>query len=143
MKAILEFSGSYRFLSNFAPSPISGPLGLTFDTVEHAYQANKCVLTADVMRIFEASTPAKAKQLGRTVKLKPNWEAMKVPVMLMLLRKKFAKGTPLALKLLETDGLDLVEGNWWGDDFWGVPRGGEGKNMLGLLLMQVRGELQQ
>ena len=35
---------------------------------------------------------------------------------------------------------ELVEGNTWGDRYWGVYNG-QGKNWLGRLLMQVRGEI--
>ena len=56
--------------------------------------------------------------------------------MASLLFAKFAQ--PELRKLLcETGDADLVEGNTWGDKFWGVCEG-KGKNMLGLLLMQVR-----
>jgi predicted NAD-dependent protein-ADP-ribosyltransferase YbiA (DUF1768 family) len=35
----------------------------------------------------------------------------------------------------------LIEGNTWGDKFWGQVKG-EGANYLGRLLMKVREELQ-
>lgn len=39
-------------------------------------------------------------------------------------------------------GRQIVEGNTWGDAFWGVDsRTGEGENHLGQILMQVRSEL--
>ena len=40
-------------------------------------------------------------------------------------------------KLLATGDEELIEGNWWNDKFWGVCKG-EGCNMLGLILMEVR-----
>jgi len=57
-----------------------------------------------------------------------------------LLQQKFKHGSPLADLLLKTGTQDLVEGNTWGDTFWGVCRG-KGKNHLGRLLMLVRQEL--
>jgi predicted NAD-dependent protein-ADP-ribosyltransferase YbiA (DUF1768 family) len=42
--------------------------------------------------------------------------------------------------LLETGDAELIEGNDWGDTFWGVC-GGKGNNFLGKLLMEVRKEL--
>ena len=42
--------------------------------------------------------------------------------------------------LLATGKATLVEGNSWGDTFWGVCRG-KGKNMLGKILMRVRKRL--
>jgi predicted NAD-dependent protein-ADP-ribosyltransferase YbiA (DUF1768 family) len=45
-------------------------------------------------------------------------------------------------KLLDTGTQTLVEGNWWGDVFWGVCKG-VGSNHLGKLLMKLRKEGQQ
>ena len=42
-------------------------------------------------------------------------------------------------KLEETRGSELIEGNTWGDRFWGVSRG-IGENHLGKILMEERGE---
>lgn len=39
-----------------------------------------------------------------------------------------------------TGDVELVEGNWWGDRFWGVCDG-VGENRLGRCLMEVRKEL--
>jgi hypothetical protein len=57
-----------------------------------------------------------------------------------VLRAKFAPGTELAGKLLDTGGAHLEEGNTWGDTFWGTVNGA-GDNYLGLCLMKVREEL--
>jgi predicted NAD-dependent protein-ADP-ribosyltransferase YbiA (DUF1768 family) len=54
-----------------------------------------------------------------------------------LLLLKFAPGTMRAAMLVSTDDRELIEGNTWGDTYWGVC-GGRGKNMLGKLLMEVR-----
>lgn len=43
-------------------------------------------------------------------------------------------------RLAETGDVDLVEGNTWGDTFWGVYNG-RGENWLGVLLMLTREEL--
>ena len=83
--------------------------------------------------------PGKAKRLGRKVTLRPDWEQIKTYTMLLLLRIKFSDEN-LATKLLETGEQKLIEGNSWGDCFWGVCDG-VGENHLGKLLMQVREEL--
>ena len=64
--------------------------------------------------------------------------------MLEALRTKFSiKG--LKEKLLATGDEELVEGNFWHDNFWGVCScskcGNKGQNKLGKLLMQVREEI--
>ena len=58
-------------------------------------------------------------------------------VMRDLVVQKFSD--PLLQSLLETTGdEELIEGNHWGDVFWGVCKG-VGENHLGKILMKVRG----
>jgi predicted NAD-dependent protein-ADP-ribosyltransferase YbiA (DUF1768 family) len=54
-----------------------------------------------------------------------------------LLVQKFTRHPDLAQALLATGRADLVEGNDWGDTYWGVCRG-QGRNQLGCQLMEVR-----
>lgn len=133
-----RFDGEHSFLSNFHPSPI-WHIGLEFPTVEHAFQWMKTVDPEERESIRLASTPGRAKRLGRRASLRPNWEEIKVDAMEMLLRIKFAEGTPLRKQLDATSPAELIEGNHWGDTFWGVCRGA-GRNQLGLLLMKIRDE---
>ncbi len=90
-------------------------------------------------------TPNKAKRLGGPkskggiVTKRPNWDTIKLDVMLYLLRQKFSI-PKLKAKLLATGDQELVEGNKWHDTFWGVCNG-VGSNHLGRLLMQVRQEV--
>lgn len=142
-----SFSGKYRFLSNFYRCYIEYE-GITYPSVEHAYQAAKTLSKNERSRIAAMSTPGEAKRAGRQVKLRADWEQVKVAIMLELLRKKFdpdalgayAPNETKAAALLATGDAELIEGNTWGDRFWGVC-GGVGENMLGKLLMQVREEL--
>lgn len=135
---ITSFSGPFRFLSNFHPSEVTLD-GDRYPSVEHAYQAAKSFGSAHRALIRNGCNSAQAKRLGRTVVLRSDWEEVKVGVMLDLLRQKFAPGTALGQQLDATGDRELVEGNWWGDTFWGVCRG-VGQNQLGKLLMQVRAE---
>lgn len=57
-----------------------------------------------------------------------------------ILEAKFRSRTDLAGRLLATGHVILVEGNTWGDTYWGVC-GGRGQNRLGILLMQLREKL--
>jgi hypothetical protein len=83
--------------------------------------------------------------LGK-ISLRPDWEKIKVDVMRTGLMLKFTDAA-LAEKLLATGDEELVEGNWWHDNTWGnchcpqCSRVG-GRNLLGMLLMEVRKELQ-
>ena len=134
-----SFSGEYDFLSNFSPSIVSFE-GEEYPTVEHGYQAAKTLLAEGRLAVKEAATPGLAKKYGRRLKLREDWEKVKIGVMEQLLREKFSD-VELREKLLGTSPHELVEGNWWGDTFWGVCRG-KGENHLGKLLMKIRKEFE-
>jgi len=128
----------YSFLSNFYPCLIEFD-GDIYPSLEHAYQAAKTNDPNERKKIREEKQVRRAKQIGRHVTIREDWEQIKVEVMRDLLKKKF-ENPQLRKLLLDTYPHDLVEGNNWGDTFWGVCRG-HGKNMLGVLLMQLRSEL--
>lgn len=130
--------GKNGFLSNFCQSLIWFG-GIQYPTVEHAFQGSKTLDWDAREKIALLKTPAEAKQVGRTVTLRPDWEQMKLDVMYKLLQLKF--GIPLYKQLLLATGDDyLEETNTWGDTYWGVCNG-VGENHLGKLLMRVRDEL--
>lgn len=135
---IAEFSGHHRFLSNFELAPVLWD-GKIYPTVEHAYQAAKTLDHALREIIRKAASPGKAKRMARNISPRKDWDDIKLCVMLGLLRQKFSYAD-LASMLLETENQELVEGNTWGDIFWGVYEG-HGENNLGKLLMQVREEI--
>jgi ribA/ribD-fused uncharacterized protein len=137
---ISSFSGYHRFLSNFYRSPFIAD-GYTWETVEHFFQAMKTYDAAERAMIVRAPTPGDAKRLGRRVTLRPNWEEVKDTVMSVGLMYKFAEGSELAEQLIATHPHELIEGNRWGDRYWGQCPVGNGKNMLGILLMERRYEL--
>lgn len=138
MKTIDSFSGQHRFLSNFWFVTVIYE-GHSYRTVEHAFQAAKTFDEEARRRIRNEASPAGAKRRGKAVELRPDWESIKVDIMRSLLVQKF--GTePLKSKLLKTGSAKLIEGNWWGDRFWGVCEG-KGENHLGRLLMEIREEL--
>jgi len=140
---INEFKGKYRFLSNFSSAPIKVG-NREYPTVEHYYQAMKTDSYLEQESIRLCSSPALAKKLGREVKIRKDWEEIKIIVMLRALRLKFENPT-LREKLLSTGDQLLVEGNWWHDTYWGRCRcricEGHGENKLGWLLMKVRKEI--
>lgn len=130
-----SFTGEYRFLSNFYPCKVVFD-SITYDSVEHAYQAPKTLDLARRELIRDASTPGVAKRLGSKVKLRDDWEVVKCRIMYDLLKQKF-RDPELRRKLLATGAHKLVEGNTWGDTYWGKCNG-VGKNYLGKLLMYIR-----
>ncbi len=149
MPAIASFRGEYEFLSNF-----SRAAGLT--PVEYRYQARKSLTRDGGDWIMAAPTPGEAKRRGRQVPCVPDWGCIKRAVMLDLVREKFS-APQLGARLVATRGRTLIEGNGWGDWYWGaldvniqVPPGPPplwsdqvsgywcGHNWLGRILMMVR-----
>ena len=135
---ITSFDGKYDFLSNFYHSPISYN-GIVYPTNEHFFQAMKTFNVDERIAIASAETPGKAKRIGRKITLRSDWEDVKLYYMELGLRLKF-QDSKLHEMLLATGDEELIEGNTWGDEFWGVCNG-KGENHLGKLLMKIRGEL--
>lgn len=138
---ISSFTERYRFLSNFYGAPVEYE-GVCYPTVEHAFQAAKTLDEALRIVVRDTPTPGAAKMFGRRLELRPSWERIKLGIMADLVWLKFSGDRRLAVKLLRTKDEELVEGNWWGDDFWGVCNG-KGENHLGRILMRVRDRLRQ
>ncbi len=78
-----------------------------------------------------------ARNLGRSVELREDWENIKVKLMSTLVYLKFKQNSDLMIKLLSTGDRAIIEGNNYGDTFWGVYNG-KGSNKLGFILSNVR-----
>lgn len=141
--AIYGFFGEYRFLSNFAPAPLVLPEdGILYPTSEHAYMAQKTVSLPLRRELAALSTPQDAREAGLQLSLRLDWAVQRLHAMLAALRAKFGQNPELAERLLATGQHYLEETNNWDDRFWGVVDG-EGLNMLGKMLMQVRNDLRE
>ncbi len=139
-RMIGEFKGQYYFLSNFYPCTILYK-GITFPTAEHAFQAVKTSNPDEMAWVAQASTPGKAKYRGRQVMLRPDWDYARLKEMFNILTIKFTGD--LMSQLRATDSHQLVEGNYWHDQFWGSCLCArhvniDGYNYLGKLLMHIR-----
>jgi len=132
---IEQFDGRYRYLSNFWLCPVILDK-VVYPSTENAYQAAKCARRNDRIE-FVTCSPNKAKELGQDVVKRSDWYEVKLDVMRKLLNQKFKIGTFNALMLAGTDKMKIVEGNTWGDVFWGVCDG-IGENHLGVQLMEIR-----
>lgn len=135
-----SFSGDFRWLSNFAEAPVMLD-GWEYPTTEHAYQAAKTVDFNEREAVLACETPGRAKRMGRKITMRPDWDEVKEAVMLDLTRQKYTL-PEYRERLLATGNREIVEGNTWGDTFWGVCKG-VGKNKLGRILMQVRDEIRR
>lgn len=136
---ITEFSGPYQFLSNFTPARVTLD-NEVYPNVEAAFQAAK---TTDKTqrKAFQNYNGAQAKKAGRQLKIRPDWEQVKLNIMEELVREKFTD-PELRQKLLDTKDTEIIEGNYWGDTFWGVCRG-TGQNHLGKIIQKIRTEIQK
>ena len=146
-RSISGFQDKYRSLSNFHPAPITFDLEagdrsirVKAPTAEHAYQASKAAAVKDGLTVLNCATPGAAKRAGRRIRQRPDWATRKTAVMRRVVQAKFRQNSQLARQLLATGDAQLVEGNNWGDTFWGVYHG-RGQNRLGKILMNVRDEL--
>lgn len=137
-QVIDSFSGQWRPLSNFWYAPVVYD-GVVYPTNEHAFQAAKTLSTEERKYVLRAESPSAAKIRGRQVTMRPNWEEIKIEVMFNLNRQKY-RNPELCTLLLSTGDASLIEGNHWGDTFWGVCNG-VGKNYLGKILMSIRDEV--
>lgn len=67
---------------------------------------------------------------------RPDWNKVKKRIMANILDIKFSD--PVLRQLLDDTGdAEIIEGNSWGDTYWGVCRG-VGQNNLGKILMNIR-----
>lgn len=136
---ISNFENDYSFLSNYFESTFVFQ-GLYYKSVEHAYQSMKAISHKDAEMIRLSETPDHAKKLSRIIKKKSNWDLIKRPLMKKIVKQKFLHNPILLSNLLDTFPQELIEGNWWGDTYWGLCNG-VGQNQLGKILMELRDEL--
>jgi ribA/ribD-fused uncharacterized protein len=132
----------FPFLSNFFGAEVKID-AFTWSTTEHYYQACKLESwydNAENVKAFEgirnAPTPGAAKSKGKRLKIRPDWEDKKEFYMMKALTAKFGQHPNLAKALLHTGKSELNEDSPR-DSYWGAGDG-DGKNRLGVLLMQVR-----
>jgi hypothetical protein len=139
-----RFGGIYSFLSNFYLIDILYE-GKRYPSVENAYQSAKSFDENYKYRLSICTSGA-SKRLGKQVELRKDWEDVKVGIMYELLKQKF-QNEKLKEQLLETKTSELIEGNNWHDNLWGdcqcekKCKNIKGRNILGILLMKVRDEI--
>src|SRR5262245_4343955 len=133
--AVRAFRGRWTKLGNYSSCVVFYE-GHAYQSVEHAYQAQKSLDPAIQKQVRDCATPATAKKLARQVPLRPDWDVVKDSIMLTLLREKFSQEPERSILLATGEAL-LVEGNYWHDNYWGdctcgrPACQGEGGNHLG------------
>jgi N-glycosidase YbiA len=129
----------WRF-SNFSNHPVTID-GKTYPTTEHYFQSMKFVTTdsdwAESIRV--AKTPYLCKIMGgsRDHPLRKDWERIKDNVMRRALVAKAEQHQDFLKELLNTQDQVIIEASPT-DYYWGEGKTKTGKNMLGILLMELR-----
>jgi ribA/ribD-fused uncharacterized protein len=156
-KPFYEFSNFYSVQVTFN--------GITYPTSEHAYQAAKFLPNTPEEReyidiISKANTPGIAlilanqknvggykwrtdlnpiiqKYLNLGVKMRPDWDDVKIRIMALVVHDKFMYNERLK-KLLVSTGERSIAEHTHRDKFWADGADGSGKNWLGRILMALR-----
>jgi ribA/ribD-fused uncharacterized protein len=140
----------YGFLNNFKKARMY-LWGKWWNNVETPYQAAKCINDKEREEIYNSKTPREARDLGQKVQMRYDWNNadprerdfeynVKDRVMYECVLAKFVQHHDLRKQLIETGDEELVEDSPV-DSYWGCGPDGQGKNMLGKILMRVREEL--
>jgi ribA/ribD-fused uncharacterized protein len=131
--------------SNLFKRPIEFE-GQEYPTSEHAYQAGKPRKEAVRKWLMDAPSPALLAMAAHGLyvwDVSPDWSKMKFDRMKRVLTAKFTQHQDLKELLLSTGNARLVESATVDNAvnrLWGEVNG-VGKNMLGVLLMEIREEL--
>ena len=108
------------------------------------YQAAKFQDEEDRNKILKMK-PGESKRYANAAinkaRIRKNFYNVKLKIMETILEEKF-KNPSLRERLLKTDECELIEGNYWHDNFWGscycTKCGDIGENNLGKILMRIR-----
>ncbi|MBI4449870.1 NADAR family protein [Candidatus Uhrbacteria bacterium] len=136
---------AYGYCSNYSAHPVTVD-GLVFPTSEHYYQWYKHVAVdaayAELIRL--APTPGKCWRLAndRSHPQRPDWKQIKDDVMRLVVLHKFVQHEDCQRELLATGDLMLIEASPR-DAYWGEGADRTGRNMLGVILTEVRGVLRE
>ena len=116
--------------------------GVTYRSAEHAYQAAKSPYPYERNFIAAQTTAKDAKQAGKFITVRRNWNAVKDTIMWEIVLAKFSYNSNLRDSLLSTHNTKLVHyAPWEIHSYWGMGKQG-GLNKLGQILMAVRAELE-
>lgn len=129
------------FLSNFYSANLK-IWDMKFSCAEAAFQAAKFLHKPELAVRFTYLDGEQAWRLAQrhSYQQRADWYQVRENIMSEVLRAKFKQHTDLKELLLATGDAYLVE-NDDRDAFWSDGGDGKGKNRLGNLLMQLRGEI--
>ena len=129
--------------TSYAACPSHPAERIEFRSAEDGYQFAKPRSRAVAAWLIAAPAPhltAVAAHALLGFDMRGDWRTFKLERMRAVLRAKFTQHPDLTLRLLDTGDATLIEDSKT-DLFWGVGPKGLGQNMLGRMLMELRGEL--
>ncbi|MDB5175813.1 MAG: Swarming motility protein YbiA [Candidatus Saccharibacteria bacterium] len=150
--AIETFQGDTRFLSSMfmVHNWLMSREGILVPASENLYQADKFLDDDHREYVLQARHGLASKRragelVERGVPMRPDWDEVKVSHMARFTLHKFVANPDIAGRLMGTYDQELIEGNTWGDNFWGVcpPGSRNGQNWLGRILVDVRARLME
>lgn len=136
-----KINDEYGCFSNFAHYGFELD-GKWWMTSEHYFQAQKFCGTEyeEIIRMLDTPMKAAEKGRNRNLPLREDWEQVKDDVMRKAVYAKFSQNSELRNILIKTGSEYIVE-NTFNDYYWGCGTNGSGKNMLGIILMEIRDKL--
>lgn len=136
--------GPYGVFSNFYPCSFVDNKGRTWKSSEHYYQAHKFLDVSLFELIKETKTCKECYKVSwnHQKDFRKDWLQVKDQIMYEALYYKYTQNPGLLEVLMKTSQKELVEHSM-NDTWYGMGIEGNGKNMLGKLLMKLREYLSQ
>ncbi len=136
-----EIDGPYKCFSNFYPCEFMFH-NKKFNCSEQAFMWMKAFIFEDedtAEEILKETSPYKIKKLGRKVKNfdEDKWDEIRYDIMYQVNMAKYYYNEDLRNILLCTGDSYLFEDSPY-DYIWGVGKTGNGRNLLGKVLMEIR-----
>lgn len=131
-------TGEHGCFSNFSRHPVKLK-GKVWSTSEHYFQAQKFAGTEHEEKMRHIVKPMDVARAGRdrSLPLRKDWDHVKDDVMREAVYAKFTQNEECKKVLLSTGDAKLVE-HTENDSYWADGGDGSGKNMLGIILMEIR-----
>lgn len=146
-EAIIGFSGEWEPLlpAHKCEVVLKGD-SLPYPSFEHALHASKFIGADDrnVIRLMNDIVDVKryvSRHKADPSKVKADWADVGLEIGKKLLRDKFMRSRALKMVLMKTGHKKLIHLNDYNDQYWGVTPAHKGQNHLGLLLQQIRQEI--
>ena len=135
--------GELGYLANYSNHGFTKN-GVFYKTVEHYYQSEKFDDPEIKQRIINADTPKEASNIGRdrsNIRI-TNFKDIKNQVMFDGILEKFRQHRDIAYKLIETRNRLIAEATI-DEYYWGIGKDKSGKNVIGDILVKVRGRIKE